>query len=215
MFKKGFRKIFYMNVILIYIGLLGVVIAAGDFNQKYETKLQTITQMDGQIKSLEDKIQHDREKIKTIDFLTYKVDSFSKRYPLYSEILDSVYQKSNEYGYNTDLILSIIQVESNFKPKAISNRGAYGLMQVNLSVWRDELAIDDAKIFDVDYNIGLGIEIFDRYYKESRGNLSRALHLYNNGYRYNNRSYVDKVTRLLPSFKLGGVQALQAGKLST
>jgi soluble lytic murein transglycosylase-like protein len=204
-----------MNVILIYVGLLGVVIASVDFNQKYEGKIHTITQMDNQIRSLENKIQQDREKIKTIDFLAYKVDSFSKRYPLYSDILDSVYKKSHEYGYDTDLILSIIQVESNFKPTAVSNRGAYGLMQVNLSVWRDELAIDDAKIFNVDYNIGLGVEIFDRYYKESRGNISRALHLYNNGYRYNNRSYVDKVTRLLPSFKLGGVQALQAGKLSS
>jgi soluble lytic murein transglycosylase-like protein len=204
-----------MNVILIYVGLLGVVIAAVDFNQRYETKIHTITQMDDQIKSLEYKIQKNREKIQTIDFLTYKVHSFSKRYPVYSEILDSVYKKSIEYGYDTDLILSIIQVESNFKPTAVSHRGAYGLMQVNLSVWRNELAIDESKIFDVDYNIGLGVEIFDRYYKESRGNLNRALHLYNNGYLYNNRSYVDKVTRLLPSFKLGGVQALQAGKISS
>jgi len=204
-----------MNVILIYIGLLGVVIATVEFNQKYEAKIQTISTMQNQVISLENKIDINMEKIKAIDFLTYKVGYFDKRYPLYSQILDSVYKKSNQYGYDTDLLLSIIQVESNYNPKAVSNRGAYGLMQVNLSVWRKELSINDSQIFDIDYNIGLGVEIFDRYYRESRGNLGRALHLYNNGYRYNNTSYVDKVTRLLPSFKIGGFQALQAGKLST
>jgi len=38
-----------------------------------------------------------------------------------------------------DLVTAIIQVESSGNPKAISNKGAYGLMQIRWSVWKDEL----------------------------------------------------------------------------
>ena len=46
----------------------------------------------------------------------------------------SFYRKSRDFGFSPYLIMSLIQVESNFDPYAVSSVGAYGLMQVNYSV---------------------------------------------------------------------------------
>jgi soluble lytic murein transglycosylase-like protein len=116
-----------------------------------------------------------------------------KKYPLFSKIVDVVYKKSREYGFNPNLILSLIQTESSFRPRAVSSAGAYGLMQVNYSVWKEELDIDNLRIFDIEYNIDLGMRILKHYHEESGGDLLQTLHLYNNGYRHNNHKYKHKV----------------------
>lgn len=217
MIKKNLKKLFYMNVILFYLGLLGLVIGLTEFNNKYKIKVETVNHMTNEVAKLEERVTENREKIEKFDFMEYKIELFKKKYPIYSQILDSVYQRSRQYGFSTDLVLGVMQVESNFNPTAVSNRGAYGLMQVNLSVWKDELSIKKDRIFDIDYNIGLGLEILKRYYIESEGNMQRALHLYNNGYKYNNLSYVKKVNAIVSpsrSNKVNVVQTLNS-KLSS
>ncbi len=86
-----------------------------------------------------------------------------------------------------------MQVESAFNPLAVSAAGAFGLMQVRYAVWKDELGIDRSRIFDVEYNIDLGLRILKQYQDIAGGNMRRALFLYNNGYKYNNEGYVAKV----------------------
>ena len=86
-----------------------------------------------------------------------------------------------------------MQVESAFNPLALSTAGAYGLMQVHYAVWKDELQIEKSRIFDIEYNIGLGLKILKQYYDLANGNMDRALFLYNNGYKYNNSGYIAKV----------------------
>ena len=66
-------------------------------------------------------------------------------------------------------------------------------MQINYKVWKNEFSIDPEKIFNIDYNIDLGIKILKRYLKVAKGDIMRALHLYNNGYLYNNEAYKYKV----------------------
>ncbi|UCH98098.1 MAG: lytic transglycosylase domain-containing protein, partial [Candidatus Aminicenantes bacterium] len=72
-------------------------------------------------------------------------------------------------------------------------------MQVNLAVWRGPLNINENRIFDVEYNIDLGLQVLKHYYEETNGNLKLALHLYNNGYLYNNTSYTVKVDSAVQS----------------
>ncbi|MBP5427446.1 MAG: lytic transglycosylase domain-containing protein [Clostridiales bacterium] len=50
--------------------------------------------------------------------------SFPKRY------LDSIERYSREYHVDPLLVLSVIKVESDFDPKAVSSKGAMGLMQI-------------------------------------------------------------------------------------
>jgi soluble lytic murein transglycosylase-like protein len=193
MVKKNLKKVAYILVTLFLIGLTGFSIALYEFNGRYEHKHREVQLLSGQLVQLEERINTNRQKLANYDFMAYKTNAFSQRYPVFSQILNSVYDKSAQYGFSPDLVLGVIKVESNFNPKAVSYMGAYGLMQINLSVWRKELKIDQTRIMEVDYNIDLGLQILKRYYIESNGNLKRALHLYNNGYLYNNTKYPGQV----------------------
>jgi soluble lytic murein transglycosylase-like protein len=46
------------------------------------------------------------------------------------ELASLIYFESMKYGYDPEFILAIIQTESAFNPEAVSNVGAYGLMQL-------------------------------------------------------------------------------------
>lgn len=46
------------------------------------------------------------------------------------ELAALIYFESAKYGYDPEFILAIIQTESAFNPEAVSNKGAYGLMQL-------------------------------------------------------------------------------------
>ena len=123
----------------------------------------------------------------------FKANALKNRYPNFDKITNIVYRKSIEYGFKPELILALIKVESDFDQYAISSAGAYGLMQINYSVWKNHFKIDPNKLFDIEYNIDLGLKILKYYYDESGGNLDKALFRYNNGYLYKNKSYVKKV----------------------
>ncbi|MEN8152682.1 MAG: lytic transglycosylase domain-containing protein [Acidobacteriota bacterium] len=160
--------------------------------QNNEKKLE-IVNLQEQVSNLEVELETDRKELKKVELLKYKEMLMNKKHPIFSKIMDVVFKKSKEYKIDPNIIMGLIQVESNFKPYAVSNRGAYGLMQVNYSVWKKELNINTEKIFDIEYNIDLGIRILRMYIDESKGDILRALHLYNNGYLYNNEAYKYKV----------------------
>lgn len=136
----------------------------------------------------------DLEKYKgNLDLHRFQEHIFKLRYPRFTEITQIVFKKSKDYEFNPYLVMAVIQVESNFQSFAVSKAGAYGLMQVNYSVWKDELDIDFNRIFDAEYNIDLGLKILKHYYEETNGNLLQALFHYNNGYKFNNTAYSGKV----------------------
>jgi soluble lytic murein transglycosylase-like protein len=55
------------------------------------------------------------------------------------------------------------------------------------------LQVDFKRITQVDYNIELGLTILKGYMRETRGDIIKALILYNNGYKYANTNYSEKV----------------------
>lgn len=134
-----------------------------------------------------------RQRAERLDLLEFKSAAFQKKFPEFSRIAEVAFRKARRYGFQPNLVLAVIQVESAFNPLAVSAAGAYGLMQVRYAVWKDELAIDRGRIFDIEYNIDLGLRILKQYHEETGGDLRRALFLYNNGYLYKNAGYVAKV----------------------
>ncbi len=60
---------------------------------------------------------------------------------------------STSFGIETSLIVGIIRVESNFNCKAVSNKGAKGLMQIT-----DDTFIYTCKMYTLDYKVE---DIFD------------------------------------------------------
>ena len=193
MVRRNIRLFAWLLTILFFMGLVGLSISLAEMNAKYESKQQVLSILSNQVLKLQFKLDTQRQKLAKYNFMEYKNRALSRRFPQFSFILDEVYRKSLQYGFKPDLVLGVVQVESDFNPEAVSFRGAYGLMQVNLAVWRDPLDIDENRIFDVEYNIDLGLKVLKHYYEETNGNLKLALHLYNNGYLYNNTAYTEKV----------------------
>lgn len=82
------------------------------------------------------------------------------------------------YGVDPLLVRAVIEVESNFDPKAVSHNGAKGLMQINPITAR-HLGLND--VFDIGDNIEGGVRYL-RYLLERYGwNLHMALASYNAG----------------------------------
>lgn len=209
--KKNIRKFGVLIICLFCLGLSGFFIGLVEVDRTYSKNKENINILVNEVMRLDKTMENNAQKLEQYAFMEYKVNAFAKRYALYSDILDAVYKKSSQYGFEPELVLGIVQVESNFNPSAVSYVGAVGLMQVNLPVWRNELSIDDDRVFDVEYNIDLGLQILKRYYDEVNGNLKMALHLYNNGYKYNNTSYADKVGSAVMAFKPGNLSLTVAG----
>ncbi|MDY0297162.1 MAG: lytic transglycosylase domain-containing protein [Acidobacteriota bacterium] len=195
--KSNLRKIMLVFAVLVVAGLAGLFLAMDEFNRKYEYQLVSLDSMRQRVQKLEKELEERNRQLQDYDLTRYRVQAFARRYPLFDRIARVVFEKSREYGFHPRLVMGVIQVESAFNPKAVSNRGAYGLMQVNMAVWKDELQIDHKRIFDIEYNIDLGLKILKRYSLVAKGNIQRALHLYNNGYKYNNTKYVKQVNEVL------------------
>ena len=78
------------------------------------------------------------------------------------------------------LVRAIIMAESGYNPKAVSKRGAKGLMQL-MPLTAKSLGVRD--IFDPEHNINGGVEYFKRLLNQFDGNVKLALAAYNAGSR--------------------------------
>ena len=198
--KNPVKKFAVALSVLALLAVGSLLAQAVQSNRNYERSLAHIRflaahldDMHGQLLRWSEERLANEKKYERLDLLEYKNATFQKKFPEFSRIVDVAYQKARHYGFSPNLVLSVIQVESAFNPAAVSSAGAYGLMQVRYAVWKDELAIDRGRIFEIGYNIDLGLRILKQYQDISGGNMRRALFLYNNGYKYNNTNYVAKV----------------------
>lgn len=92
-----------------------------------------------------------------------------------SELIDAL---GAEHELDPALIRAVIQVESNFNRKAISPKGAQGLMQLMpATVWR--FSVGD--VYDPHENIGAGARYLRQLLDLFRGDLTLALAAYNAG----------------------------------
>jgi soluble lytic murein transglycosylase-like protein len=82
------------------------------------------------------------------------------------------------YDVDPPLIKAIIHIESDFNPKAVSKKGAQGLMQLMPDTAR-ELQVDDP--FDPKDNIEGGVRYFKQILDLFEGNLLLSLAAYNAG----------------------------------
>jgi len=83
-----------------------------------------------------------------------------------------------DHSLDSALIRAVIQVESNFNRKAVSRKGAQGLMQLMPgTIWR--LSVGDA--FDPHENIGAGVRYLRQLLDQFQGDLTLALAAYNAG----------------------------------
>lgn len=113
------------------------------------------------------------------------------------EILQTVHFRASEAGVDPELVLAVIDVESNFDRFAISSASALGLMQV-MPFWVDEVGYSDKNLlFDIDFNILLGCRILRYYLDMEDGDLIQGLARYNGstGRRWYGDRVIERLSR--------------------
>jgi len=187
--KKPKKLFLYLFILLS----LAMTTAWWQTQRRAEGAERKLSRMTAQYRMVQRRLQQQAERLEQVAFLNFQQEALGRRYPVFQKILRSVWQESRRAGLSPLLVMSVIETESSCQPFAVSSHGAYGLMQINYRVWKDILGIDNRRLFDIDYNVKLGITILKRYLDRARGDLYRALNLYNNGFLYQNSGYAPKV----------------------
>ena len=111
------------------------------------------------------------------------------------EILKIVHHEATRSDVAPELVLAVIDVESNFDRYAISSASALGLMQI-MPFWVKEVGREDKnELFDMRFNILLGCKILKYYLDMETGDLVRGLGRYNGS--LGKRWYADRVIERL------------------
>ncbi len=139
------------------------------------------------------------------------------------EFLRTIHFEAIRAGLDPQLVLAVIQVESNFRKYAVSRSGARGYMQV-MPFWAGLVGRKGDNLFSLRTNLRYGCVILKHYLDRERGNLFRALGRYNGSlgkpeypnlvigawrgaWRYQGRLAVAPASPLCPAW-----QPCQAGK---
>lgn len=98
------------------------------------------------------------------------------------DLAAQIYDISASEGLDADLAFSLVQVESNFRPSAVSSAGAVGLTQVMPSTasWL-EPGIGYRELFEGGTNLRLGFRYLRQLTTQYKGDLRLALLAYNRG----------------------------------
>jgi soluble lytic murein transglycosylase len=105
-----------------------------------------------------------------------------------ASIARAVYEESENCGLDYRFVLAVMKVESNFSQKAVSSKGARGLLQIKPSLakyiapevgieWHGARTLDDPG-----KNVKIGLHLLSGL-MEDFDNLHMALHAYNMGSR--------------------------------
>ena len=94
------------------------------------------------------------------------------------DILRHVHSEALRAKLQPELVLAVIQVESNFDRFALSRAGARGLMQV-MPFWLHEIGDPTDNLFHIATNLRFGCAILRHYLDREKGNVERALARYN------------------------------------
>jgi len=109
-------------------------------------------------------------------------------------ILTRVHYEASIAGLEPELVLAVIEVESNFDTYAVSVAGALGLMQV-MPFWKNEIGRPDDNLIRLETNLRYGCTILKYYLDKEDGDLRRALGRYNGS--LGQRRYPNKVINKL------------------
>lgn len=126
------------------------------------------------------------------------------------EIDAAIVQAAGKHNVDPNLVRSVVKVESNYNPNAVSRKGAMGLMQLMPGTAR---SLNVTNPFDPEQNVDAGVRHLKKLLENYRGNVPLTLAAYNAGtgavarsagipHYAETRNYVKRITNLY--FGTGG-----------
>ncbi|HUJ88475.1 MAG TPA: transglycosylase SLT domain-containing protein [Burkholderiales bacterium] len=94
------------------------------------------------------------------------------------QLLKAVQYEATRAGLDPQLVLGVIDVESEFRKYAVSSSGARGYMQV-MPFWTKLIGLPRDNLFHLRTNLRYGCVILRYYLDREKGNYFRALGRYN------------------------------------
>ncbi len=113
-----------------------------------------------------------------LDVMSRKLERRIPDKRMREEFLVTVHYEAKRAGLDPQLVLGLIQVESNFRKYAISNAGARGYMQV-MPFWTKLIGSPQHNLFHLRVNLRYGCVILRHYLDIESGDYFRALGRYN------------------------------------
>lgn len=128
-----------------------------------------------------------------------------------------VVMEARRLGLSPALALAVAHVESNFDPRALSHKGARGIMQIMPATARGEYGIHPDRLWEPRLNVRMGLHFLASLIERYDGRVDLALSHYNGGSAVNRgpvarvipatRRYVKKVRKKQRQYR----QALYRG----
>ncbi|MBI2678958.1 MAG: lytic transglycosylase domain-containing protein [Candidatus Koribacter versatilis] len=98
---------------------------------------------------------------------------------LTAEQLDAIIDEAAaKHGVDSNLVRALIKVESNFNPRAVSRKGAMGLMQLMPSTAR---SLQVTNPFDAQQNVDGGVRHLKSLLENFNGDVTKSVAAYNAG----------------------------------
>jgi soluble lytic murein transglycosylase-like protein len=113
-----------------------------------------------------------------IDEMSRRLASRFPDAPSRNDFIATVYYEATRAGLDPQLVLGVIQYESNFRKYAISSADARGYMQV-MPFWTRLIGTPEHNLFHLRTNLRYGCVILRHYLDIENGDLFRALGRYN------------------------------------
>ncbi len=121
------------------------------------------------------------DSLEAVNWLTEMAQRLERQIPNLGTRLDllrTVHYEATRSGLDPQLVLALIQVESNFRKYAMSNAGARGYTQV-MPFWVNLIGRRGDNLFKLRTNLRYGCVILRHYLDVEKGDLWRALGRYN------------------------------------
>jgi len=125
--------------------------------QSFQDRIEAEVWFTSMNKRLKRRVKDDRERVK---------------------LLKLIHHEARHANLPPELVLAVIQIESNFDRWAISSVGALGLMQV-MPFWLKEIGRPGDNLFNAQTNLRMGCTILRHYLDIEKGNIIKALGRYN------------------------------------
>lgn len=119
-------------------------------------------------------------------------------------IIENVEKNAVRYNLSPEILLAIIEQESNFKKHITSKHGAVGLMQIVPKYHKARinriLKKNNGNIFDIANNIEIGSDLLFELKNKYPLNMRKVLQGYNGN--FSNSVYADKILSKSKKFKI-------------